>query len=87
MNRLTESGTRRLTKEEALDAATELLGELRASQVSACRPEKTIDVLRELTVRRVVIEKLSHELTTRNVLPVTLNTLSNLLASIYICFL
>ena len=80
-SRLNEAGTRRLPLQEALEAADVLLEELRGSQ--ACKIEKTIDVLRELTLKRIMLEKLSQELTSRNVLPVTLNTLSNLFSGVY----
>ena len=84
--RLADGGMRRLPLHDALDLAGRLYDELRkvaSSDRAAHKLENNIDVLRELTLRRIVLDKLELELNNRNVIPVTLNTLSNLFSQVY----
>ena len=79
---------RRLTLSEALEVAGQLFDELHErSARSMDNLNSNLDALRELTMRRLFLDKLTAELDSRKVIPVTLNTLSNLFAQVYSCVL
>ena len=82
--RLAEAGLKRLMLNEALEVAGQLYDELSVSRGGGVRKlESSLDVLRELAVRRIVLDKLALELGNRKLLPVTLNTLSTLFSQVY----
>lgn len=89
-SRLTDAGMRRLQLRDAIDLVGKLYDELIARRVGsggsnpAARYECNLEVLRILSLRKLVLESLTSELTKRNVLPVTLNTLSNLFVQAYL---
>ena len=73
----------RLTLQEALDVAGRLYDELREVVKHTSEADTNFSVFRELSLRRIVLDKLGLEMAHRNVLPVTLNTLSNLFSQVY----
>ena len=82
MKKLAEAGMRRLALQQAIEVAGQLYDALHEPALRSCKVDSNLSVLRELCLRRIVLDKLTYELTTRNVLPVTLNTLSNLFARV-----
>ena len=74
---------RRLNLDDALEHAGKLFDELRMDRFVKEGHESTFAVFRKLCIRKIMIETLACELHKRNVLPVTLNTLSNVFASVY----
>jgi hypothetical protein len=86
-SRLADAGTRRLQLRDAIDMVGKLYDELVAHRTGGGQParyECNLEVLRILCLRKLVLESLTNELTKRNVLPVTLNTLSNLFVQSYL---
>jgi hypothetical protein len=80
-----EAGMRRVQLAEATELAGKMYDDLVATRSgNTKKPEDNFDVLRKLCTRKIVIDSLAHELTVRNVLPVTLSTLSNLFAFVYL---
>lgn len=80
-----ESGLRRVQLAEATELAGKMYDELVTTRTgNAKKSEDNLDVLRKLCTRKIVLDSLAHELTIRSVLPVTLNTLSNLFAHVYL---
>jgi hypothetical protein len=75
---------RRLQLRDALDLVGQLYDSLVAQRCQTVKYESNFEVLQTLSARKLVLESLSVELTTRNVLPVTLNTLSNLFTHAYL---
>jgi hypothetical protein len=80
LKKLSEAGMRRLTLTQAMEVAGHLYDDLHEPALRSCKTDSNLSVLRELSMRRIMLDRLAHELTTRGVLPVTLNTLSNLFA-------
>ncbi len=83
MKRLTEAGMRRLTLSEATDLVVSMYDGLSAHSIRELKLERNHDVLHALSVRQLILDSLTFELTTRNVLPVTLNTLSKIFSQVY----
>jgi hypothetical protein len=88
-SRLADAGMRRLLLRDAIDMVGKLYDELIARRavgggVNPTRYDCNLEVLRILSLRKLVLESLTSELTKRNVLPVTLNTLSNLFVQAYL---
>jgi len=80
-------GQRRLQLDEALEHAGKLFDELTASRVlnaEAKQRDDSYEVFRKLVMRKIMIDSLANELKTRSVLPVTINTLSNLFSYVYL---
>jgi hypothetical protein len=80
-------GQRRLQLAEALELAGKLFDELTASRCSSAEANQQdgcYEVFRKLVVRKIMIDSLANELKVRNVLPVTVNTLSNLFSTVYL---
>jgi hypothetical protein len=80
-------GQRRLQLAEALELAGKLFDELavnRFSSAEAKQHDGCYEVFRKLVLRKIMIDSLANELKIRNVLPVTINTLSNLFSSVYL---
>jgi hypothetical protein len=82
---------RRLQQHEAIDLVGKLYDELIARRVGGggdggqpTRYECNLDVLRVLSLRKLVLDSLTYELSKRNVLPVTLNTLSSLFVQAFL---
>jgi len=78
---------RRLQLAEALEIAGKLFDELttnRFASAEAKQQDGCYEVFRKLVVRKIMVDSLANELKIRNVLPVTINTLSNLFSSVYL---
>ena len=86
MKRITEAGMRRVTLSEATDLIAQLYDELNAQSFRVLKVERNHEVLRTLCMRQLILDTLSLELSARNVLPVTLNTLSNISSQVYCRF-
>ena len=70
---------------QALEHAGKLYDELTARKSDEqTKQTDAFGAFRELCMRKIMIETLTHQMTIRNVLPVTLNTLSNLFTATYI---
>lgn len=76
----------RLQLNEALEMAGKLYDEFSLNRAGNGRENDCYAALKSLTLRKIVIESLSRELAMRKLLPVTLNTLSTLFASVYTQF-
>jgi hypothetical protein len=85
-------GQRRLQLAEALEYAGKLFDELttnrflraEAKQQQQQQQDGDYEIFRNLVVRKIMTDSLANELKTRNVLPVTINTLSNLFSFVYL---
>jgi hypothetical protein len=85
---------RRLQLAEALEYAGKLFDELttdrflsaeaKQQQQQQQQQDGDYEIFRNLVVRKIMIDSLANELKTRSVLPVTINTLSNLFSFVYL---
>jgi hypothetical protein len=80
--------------DEAIDLSGKLFDELVANRVNhrnhrnhrqhQPHQEGNYEILRKLSIRKIMLEGLSNDLSKRGVLPVTLNTLSTLFANAFL---
>jgi hypothetical protein len=82
-SKLADAGVRRLQLREATELAGKLYDEISTKGSSSIKYDSDYDVLRVLSYRKLFLELLTHELNIRKLLPVTLNTLSTVLAQTY----
>ena len=84
---------RRLQLAEALEYAGKLFDELTTDRFLSAEAKQQqqqqqqdgdYEIFRNLVVRKIMIDSLANELKTRSVLPVTINTLSNLFSFVYL---
>ena len=80
-------GQRRVQLAEALEHAGKLFDELTASRflsAEAKQEDGGYEMFRKLAIRKIMVDSLATELKLRGVLPVTMNTLSNLFSLVYL---
>jgi len=81
---------RRLQLAEALEYAGKLFDELTTNRFLSAEAKQQqqqdgdYEIFRNLVVRKIMTNSLANELKTRSVLPVTINTLSNLFSFVYL---
>jgi hypothetical protein len=73
-----------LSRYDALDAAGQVIDKLNEAAYDIVKFDNTLDVLLALSSKRIALTRLDRSLNARNLLPVTLNTLSVLLAESYV---
>ena len=82
--RLAEAGMRRLSLHESLDLAKGLFDVLSATRERTVALQNNASVLHALCIRKLFLDSLERQIVDRLVLPMTLNTLANLIAEAYL---